>query len=243
MYLKKMFSCNIPNAPPSQTQVYFPCYLKAFSAGSTCSGVKHKEAINTRAETFCSSLREIARGDTGSFHLRNRGRVTNTSVGTRTRGSEHFKARHLFTARMVQQGRATAFLRHDNSRGTLGKMIQSVRLQRQHALFLPLRRLFVFVWRFARPVSVPRCFSTLPHKFGPAAVAVELLKLTAAPLFLTACSFIIVSSSGPLGLMFSNEPLYLETFWVEAFAIYSLSSKPKRRPAAPWSTKTDQIGT
>lgn len=119
-------------------------------------------------------------------------------------------------------------------------MIQSVRLQRQHALFLPSCRLFVFVWRFTRPVSVPRCFSALPHKFGPAAVAVELLKLTAAPLFLTARSFIIVSSSGPLGLMFSNKPLYLETFWVDAFAIYSLYG-PKRRPVAPWSTKTDQL--
>lgn len=96
-------------------------------------------------------------------------------------GSEHF--RHVSTVRMVERGWATACLRRDNSSGTLGKMIQSVRLARQRALFLPLCRLFVFVQSFTRPVSVPNCLSPLPHKFGPAAVAVALLKLTAAPLF------------------------------------------------------------
>lgn len=79
------------------------------------------------------------------------------------------------------QGRATARLRHDKSGGTLGKMIQSVRLPRQQALFLPFDRLFVFVWPFTRPARVLSCFSPLPHKFSPAAFAP--VKFTAAPLF------------------------------------------------------------
>lgn len=62
-------------------------------------------------------------------------------------------------------------------------MIQSVRLPRQRALFLPFNRVFVFVWRFTRPVRVLSCLSPLPHEFGPAAVAVALVKLTAALLF------------------------------------------------------------
>lgn len=80
--------------------------------------------------------------------------------GHRHSGSQHFKARHVFTVRMVERGRATACLRRDNSSGTLGKMIQSVRLARQRALFLLLCRLFVFVQRFTRPVSVPNCLSS-----------------------------------------------------------------------------------
>lgn len=116
------------------------------------------------------------------------------------------------------QGRATACLKHDNSSSTLGKMIQSVRLPRQHALFLPFSRLFVFVWRFTRPVRVLSCLSSLLSHTNlvllPSPLRLWSLQL---PHYLTACSFIIVSSSSPLGLMISNKPLFLKNLWVEAF--------------------------
>lgn len=81
---------------------------------------------------------------------------------------------YFFAARVVAQGRATACLRHDKSSSTLRK---SVRLPRQRALFLPFNHLFVFVWRFTRPVRVLSCLSPPPHEFGPAAITVELVKL------------------------------------------------------------------
>lgn len=97
-------------------------------------------------------------------------------------------------------------------------MIQSVRLARQRALFLPFSRLFVFVGRFTRPVRVLSCLSPL---FSHTNLALLWLPLRLwglqQPPYLMACSFIIVSSSSPLGLMISNKPLFLENLWVEAF--------------------------
>lgn len=42
------------------------------------------------------------------------------------------------------------------------------------------------------------------------------------PHYLMACSFIIVSSSSPLGLMFPNKPSYFQDLWFEAFAVHRL---------------------
>lgn len=96
------------------------------------------------------------------------------------RGSSpgRFKARHLLAA--GPQGRATACLRRHNSSSTLGETIQSVRLAQP--LYSSIQALVCLCWQIYS-TCVLSCLSPLPHTFGPAAVAVALAELPAAPLF------------------------------------------------------------
>lgn len=89
-----------------------------------------------------------------------------------------FKARHLLAA--GPQERATACLRRHNSSSTLGETIQSVRLAQP--LYSSIQALVCLCWQIYS-TCVLSCLSPLPHTFGPAAVAVALAELPAAPLF------------------------------------------------------------
>lgn len=65
----------------------------------------------------------------------------------------------FLAARIAAQGQAASVSEARQQRQYIRKMIQSVRLPRQRVLFHPFNRLFVFVWRFTRPVRELPLFS------------------------------------------------------------------------------------
>lgn len=112
---------------------------------------------------------------------------------------------YFFAARVVAQGRATACLRHDKSSSTLQKC-QITKTARFIPSIQPLVCLCLEIYSTCACVELPlssptRIWSCCHHR-------------CACEAYSTVCSFIIVSSSNPTGLMISNKPYFLKAFWL-----------------------------
>lgn len=136
----------------------------------------HQQSLSVHADS--GDLRTTSSSRLGSHPLLSEGPPCPSLEGDGGSSHGRFNARHLLAA--GPQEWATACLRRHNSSSTLGETIQSVRLAQP--LYSSIQALVCLCWQIYS-TCVLSCLSPLPHTFGPAAVAVALAELPAAPLF------------------------------------------------------------